>query len=68
MEAGAFFLLAIFLIVVVALGALVYGTAAWLRRRKLDPERDKIEYQPREQSRPRHVRHGRSQRAHFFGG
>ncbi|MGH2878575.1 MAG: hypothetical protein ACRDK4_03075 [Solirubrobacteraceae bacterium] len=60
----------ILLIALVALGAVIYAVAAWLRLLKLDPQRDKIEGASRaeqqdEQSRPRHVRHGRSQRVLF---
>jgi hypothetical protein len=68
MGAGAFFLVVILLIVLVALAALVYAIAAWLRHLKLDPERDRLEGEPvgepqREQPRAQHVRHGRAQRA-----
>lgn len=76
MEIGAFFILVLLLIVLAALGGLVYAIAAWLRHRKLDPERDKLDDRPpgapgskqaREQERPQHVTHGRSQRARFIG-
>lgn len=66
MEIGGFFILVILLIVLIVLGTFLYGVAAWLRHRKLHPERDKLDEQPRGE-RPRHVRHGRSQRARFLG-
>jgi hypothetical protein len=72
MEIGAVFILLVLLIVLAVLGALFYGVFAWLRHLKLDPERDKLEDRrptgpEREQRRPRHIRHGRSQRARFIG-
>lgn len=43
MEAAAFFLIVLALIVIAAAAIGVYAIAAWLRRRQLHPEGDKVE-------------------------
>jgi flagellar basal body-associated protein FliL len=70
MEIGAVFIFVIVLIVLAVLGGGVYAIAMWLRHRKLDPQEDKVEgprAETERQARPRHVRHGKAQRARFVG-
>jgi hypothetical protein len=71
MEAGAFFILVLALIVFAALGGGIYVIAMWLRDKQLDPEGDKVEGSGEKADpppRPEHVEHGKAQRAHFIGG
>jgi hypothetical protein len=78
MEAGAFFILVLALIVFAALGGGIYVIAMWLRDKQLDPEGDKVEGSGEKVEgsgekadpppRPEHVEHGKAQRAHFIGG
>lgn len=70
MAIGAFFILAIVLIVAAVLGGGVYAITMWLRHEQLDPEEDKVEGVGEEaegNARPEHVRHGKAQRARFVG-
>jgi hypothetical protein len=73
MEIGAFFILAILVIVLFILGGGVYAIAMWLRHERLDPEGDKLKgsVEPSEDAedpRPEHIEHGNAQRARFVGG
>lgn len=76
MEAGAFFLLVVAMIVIAVLAVLVYSVFAWLRRQRLHPEADKVEGasaerhdQPgAEQGRPAHRRVRNEQRRGFAAG
>jgi hypothetical protein len=71
MEIGAFFILAIVLIVFAVLGGGIYAIAMWLRHKQLDPEGDKVEGSDEvadARPRPQHVEHGKAQRARFVGG
>jgi hypothetical protein len=66
MGAVAVFLLVIVLIVAGAIGMLLFGTGSVLRRKKLDPEEDKIEVPPEgELRRPEHLRVENEQKARF---
>jgi hypothetical protein len=76
MEAAAFFLLIVALLVFAAGGTLLAGVALRLRRAKLDPEEDKLERPAGEKRqpdadapgrRPEHVRVDSEQRADYVG-
>jgi len=67
MELGGFFILVVVLIVVAALGGGLYALGVWLRGRKLAPEGDRIEGEPRERPRPEHVEVENEQHARFVG-
>ncbi|MGA7705870.1 MAG: hypothetical protein WB998_13355 [Solirubrobacteraceae bacterium] len=70
MEIGAFFILVILFIVLAVLGGGVYAVAMRLRHKQLDPEGDKVEGsigEPEAEARPKHVKHGKAQRARFVG-
>lgn len=66
MGAVAIFLLLIVLIAAVVIGMFLFGTGSVLRRKKLDPEEDKIEGDSQsEQARPEHLRVEDEQKARF---
>ena len=70
MEIGAFFILVILFIVLAVLGGGVYAVAMWLRHKQLDPAGDEVEGsigEPETEVRPKHVKHGKAQRARFVG-
>lgn len=70
MEIGAFFILLIVLVVVAVLAAVVLAIGSALRRRKLDPEGDRVEAsaggRDEPQQRPEHVRVATEQHSRFI--
>jgi hypothetical protein len=70
MEAGAFFVLVVLLVMLAIVGGGVYALISHFRRKKLNPKEDKLERRlagGEEQARPEHVRDEKPQRARFVG-
>jgi hypothetical protein len=67
MEFGGIFILVMVLVVLGVLGGGFYALTMWLRGKKLASERDEIEGELEDRSRPQHVEVDNEQRARFVG-